>query len=132
MLISLLIKLYTASCTYKKSSCLINYCTEGLAKESLAWTTILAGKIYIMCYLMSKLKTLAQIFVKTYILNFSVYFFLFLVCCMCFRLLKRINDDATWISELEMFHFMLSMYWWVYVCMDELQRITWCHGVCGV
>ena len=47
---------------------------------------------------------------------------------MCFRLLKRISDDATWISELEMFYFMLSMYlsfwWWVHKCMDELQRIT--------
>ena len=34
----------------------------------------------------------------------------------------------TWISELEMIHFMLSMYlsswWWVHGCMDELQCIT--------
>ena len=47
---------------------------------------------------------------------------------MCCRLLYRISDDATWISELEMIHFMLSMYlssWWcVHGCMDEVQRIT--------
>ena len=54
---------------------------------------------------------------------------------MCFiRLLKGISDDATRISELEMFHFMLSMYlsswWWVHGCMDELQRIT--TGVMGL
>ena len=43
-------------------------------------------------------------------------------------LLKRISDGFTWISELEMFHFMLSMYlsswWWVHGCMDEVQHIT--------
>ena len=55
----------------------------------------------------------------------STSFSCLLVCCMWFRLLKRISDDATWISELEMFYFMLSMYlsswWWVRGCMDELQ-----------
>ena len=47
---------------------------------------------------------------------------------MCCRLLYRISDDATWISEFEMIHFMLSMYlsswWWVHGCMDEVERIT--------
>ena len=39
------------------------------------------------------------------------------------------SDNATWISELEMFYFMLSMYlsswWWcMHGCMDDLQLIT--------
>ena len=41
---------------------------------------------------------------------------------------KCISDDVTWISELEILYFMLSMYlyswWWVHGCMHELQRIT--------
>ena len=45
--------------------------------------------------------------------HISTSFSCLLVCCMWFRLLKRISDDATCISELEMFYFMLSM--------DELQ-----------
>ena len=49
---------------------------------------------------------------------------------MC-RLLKCIS---AWISVLEMFHSMLSMYlsswWWVHGCMDELQHIT--TGVMGL
>ena len=83
------------------------------------------------------LKFLARMFVNTSI--FSTFCFLFVywfVVRMCFRLLKHISDDATWISELEMFHFMSSMYlsswWWVHGCMDELQRVTWCHEACGV
>ena len=55
---------------------------------------------------------------------------------MSFRLLYRISDDATWISELEMIHFMLSMYlssWWlVHGCMDEVQHITTGVKACGV
>ena len=47
---------------------------------------------------------------------------------MCFMLLKHISNDATWISELEMIYFMLSMYlsslWWVHGCMDEFQHST--------
>ena len=51
---------------------------------------------------------------------------------MYFRLLKCISDDATWISGLEMIHFMLSMYlsswWWLHGCIDEfsiLQLVSW-------
>ena len=70
------------------------------------------------------LKFLAQMFVNTYI--FVHIFFACLVCCMCFRLFKYISNNATWISEVEMFYFMLSMYrshwWWVHGCMDELQH----------
>ena len=68
-------------------------------------------------------------FVNSYVHYSHIFFFAYLfVACMCFRLLKSISDDATWISELEMIHFMLSMYlssWlWVHGCMDEVQRIT--------
>ena len=72
------------------------------------------------------LKFFARMFVNMY--TFIHFFACLLYSCMCFRLLQRISDDATWISELEMIHFMLSMYlsswWWVHICMDELQRIT--------
>ena len=76
-----------------------------------------------MCHPMSMLKFLAQMFVNTYILFACLYFF---ACGLGY---------ATWISELEMFYFMLSMYlsswWWVHECMNELQCITIGVKVCG-
>ena len=69
------------------------------------------------------LKFLARMFVNTYILFASLYF---VACALGY---------ATWISELEMFYFMLSMYlssWWsVHECMNELQRITTGIKACG-
>ena len=74
-------------------------------------------------------------FVNTYIIR-TYFFACLLVSCMCCRLLYRISDDATWISEFEMIHFTLSMYlsswWWVYGCMDEVERNTTGVKACGV
>ena len=56
----------------------------------------------------SQLAIIGTLTLRTYQYIFFVFL---LVCCICFRLLKHIrDDDATWISELEMFYFMLSMY----------------------
>ena len=67
------------------------------------------------------LKFLAQMFANTYLLFACLYFVAL--------------GYATWISELEIVYFMLSMYlsswWWVHECMNELQRITTGIKVCG-
>ena len=79
----------------------------------------------------SQLAIIGTLTLRTYQYIFFVFL---LVCCICFRLLKHISDDdATWISELEMFYFMLSMYlsswwWWVHGCMDETSAYyNLCH-----